>query len=221
MRDGVQGTGLTRILVTVPNTGWIHRQVSVTLIKLALDGRYHLTFKHPVARPLENNQHHIVGDFLKGDAGFWLSIDADNPPMNNPLDLVALDLDIVGCPTPIWHYTGDKPGERPIYWGAYDHVEKEDAYREHEAKEGLQRVDAISGGCFLVARRVFEHPGMQRGAFARPVNDDGTVERGNDIAFCERARAAGFKVWTHYGYPCRHFKELELTEVLSAFQGAR
>ena len=207
-----------RVFVTVPNTGGLHKTTAFVLLRLQLDTRYRLRIAMPTDVPLENNQHHIIKDFLAGGEDYWLSIDSDTAPIQNPLDLVELDKDIVGLPYPIWHYT-EKPGERPIYWAAYDYVEEKGAYREHEPKSGLQRVDAIGGGAMLIARRVFEHAEMQYGAFARTLNGDGTVEKGNDIAFCERARAAGFEIWSHYGYPAKHTNELELTEVIRAFQG--
>lgn len=203
------------ILVTVPNTGWMRKEVAMRLLWLQTDGRYRLRFHSPTEHPLENNQHHIIKRLLAGDEDYWLSIDSDVAPMKNPLDLVELDKDIVACPTPIWHYTRKK-GERPIYWGAYDYVEDEDAYREHEPKDGLQRVDAITGSCFLVARRVFEHPDMQTGAFTRELYPDGTVHKGNDISFCERARASGFEIWAHYDYICSHFKRVDLAMVSEA-----
>jgi GT2 family glycosyltransferase len=82
----------------------------------------------------------------------------------------------------------------------------------------LQRVDAVGTGCFLVSRRVFLDERMQKGAFQRTFNEDGTVDKGNDLAFCERARACGFEIWAHYGYPCMHFNSLELNEVALAFK---
>ena len=155
---------------------------------------------------------------MDGGEDFWLSIDADNPPMQNPLDLISLDKDIVGLPTPVWHWTGGKPGERPIYWNVYDYVSDEGAYREHEPKTGLQRVDAIGTGCFLISRRVFDDPAMRVAPFERQLETDGRVLKGNDISFCERARRSGFGIYAHYDYPCMHFNELELTEVIKAFQ---
>ena len=178
-----------------------------------------MTIIRPTWSPLENSLSKIVNDFMDGPWLFWLNIDDDNPPTKNPLELVDLDLDIVGLPTPIWHFTKKKPGERPIYWGAYDYVPEKDAYKEHEPKEGLQQVDAISGGCFLISRRVFENPEMRKAPFAREWNEDGTVEKGNDICFSEKARANGFELYTHYGYPCDHMNELPLNEVLGAFRG--
>lgn len=205
-----------KVLVSIPNTGWIHKHCVFALLKLQKDTRYDLTFILPTHNPLENNLHHIVKDFIEGDYDFWLSFDSDNPPTQNPLDLVELDRDVIGCPTPVWHNDGKHKGDRPIYWNAYDYV-GEEGYKEHQDKNGLQKVDAVGTGCVLYARRVFENKEMQKGAFTRKLYPDGRVEKGNDISFCERAREQNFEVYCHFGYPCLHFNELELTEVIRAF----
>ena len=203
----------------MPNEHWISKHVVHRLMLLQVDNRYRLRFELPSHKPYENNLHHIVQNFYDGDYDFWLNIDSDNPPMNNPLDLIELDKDIVGLPTPVWHYIGN-PGERPIYWNVYDYTPESDAYKEHPTKEGLQRVDAIGTGCFLIARRVFEDERMRRAPFERKLYPNGTVNKGNDISFCERARESGFEIWAHYGYPCRHFCDnIELFEVESAMKG--
>lgn len=207
-----------RVLVTVPNLHWLHKLVVHRLLLLQQDRRYRVMIQLPSNKPFENNLHHIINDFMAGDWDFWLSMDDDNPPEKNPLDLIELDKDIIGLPTPVWHYTGKK-GERPIYWNAYDYRPGNDAYAEHEPKDGLQRVDAIGTGCFLIARRVFENQALRQGAFTRKLNDDGTVRKGNDLSFSERAREQGFEIWAHYGYHCRHVSEVELIEVERAIIG--
>jgi GT2 family glycosyltransferase len=209
------------ILVSVPNTGYVHKHVAFALLKLQKDSRYDLTIIMPTHNPFENNLHHIVKDFLAGGYDYWLSFDSDNPPMNNPLNLVEFGRDIIGCPTPVWHFDGKHKGDRPIYWNAYDYVPEKDAYKEHGLKEGLQKVDAIGTGCFLIARRVFLNEEMQKGVFTRKLYPDGRVEKGNDISFCERAREQGFEIYSHYDYPCMHFNELELNEVVRAFRSLR
>ena len=193
-----------KVLVTVPNEHWLHAHVCRCLLLLQADQRYALTFDFPAHRPYENNQHHIVAKLWAGPWDYWLSIDADNPPSGNPLNLVALDLDLVGLPTPVWHWTGQS-GEYPLYWNGYDYDVAADAYRQHVPRDGLQRVDAIGTGCFLVARRVFAVAELRSGAFHRTTYPNGTVNKGNDLAFCERVRAAGFSIWCHYDYPCRHY----------------
>ena len=167
---------------------------------------------------MEHTHHLVLNDFMKGDFDFWLNIDSDNPPRKNPLDLIDLDLDIVGCPTPVWHFKREKVGERPIYWNAYKWNEAKQGYNEWPVKEGLQMVDAIGFGCFLFNRRVFEDPRMRKAPFQRTYHEDGTVDRGLDLAFSERARKNGHRIFAHYGYPCNHFNELALIEVIQAHQ---
>ena len=206
-----------KLLVTVPNLHWVHASVAAVLLRLQMDQRYKLRIEFPSNKPYENNLHHIIAGFITSDCDFWLNIDADNPPTRNPLDLVALDKDIVGLPTPIWHFE-DAMGERAIYWNGYDYREANDAYAEHLPREGLQRVDAVGSGCMLIARRVFHHPALQCGAFSRQLYPDGTVHKGGDISFCERATAAGFEIYCHYDYPCDHHNEISLNCVAKSMQ---
>lgn len=206
-----------KILVSVPNTGNIHKLVSLITNRLLVDKRYACNIVYPTHSPYENNLHHIVNDFMAGDYDFWLNIDSDNPPENNPLDLVTYDLDVIGLPTPVWHFTGKIKGERPIYENAYKYIPVENAYAEWSVKEGLQQVDAVGTGCALYARRVFENPEMRKAPFQRTYYKDGRVEKGNDISFCELATKNNFKIFAHFDYRCKHFCELELHEVAKAF----
>ena len=203
------------VLVTVPcKPPYIHKHVVMALQRMWGDTRVSAQFMFPTWNPLENAQAHVHREFLAGAFDFWVSIDADNPPTANPCDLVFLDLDIIGCPTPVLHIDAEHPDDWPIYWNAMDEVAE--GWRPHRPMEGLQQVDATGGGCWVIARRVLER--LKDGApFQRTWNADGTVDRGNDFSFCQRARAAGFQVWAHYDYPCRHFVEVELTEVQAAF----
>lgn len=203
---------MTRVLISVPTgDGWIHKHVTHALLKLQADNRYERTITLPTHRPLENSLAHIQRDFLAGNYDFWVNIDDDNPPLKNPLDLIQLDLDIIGLPTLVWHNA--KKGDRPIYYNAVKAVPG--GFRPHEIYNGLQEVDAVGGGCMVVARRVLE---KLKAPFQRTWNEDGTLHMGNDYAFCTRAKQAGFKVWAHFDYPCLHFQQLELTEVMNAFQ---
>ncbi len=201
------------VYITVPNgKGWLHKHVHFAVCRMLGDRRHRIRHDCPTHSPYIHNLHKCMHDFLAGGEDFWLSMDDDNPPTRNPLDLVEFDCDLVGLPTPVWHNVVE--GDRPYYLNALDR--KADGYVPHEPCDGLQEVDAIGSGCFLVARRVMmalkgEQP------FMRSWGKDGLVELGGDYSFCRKVKAAGFKVWAHYDYTCLHFNEIEVGEVVRAF----
>ncbi len=200
---------MTSVYFTIPNTGWIHKHAHFAACKILADRRYRVRHDCPTHSPYVQNLHKIKEDFLDGGEDYLLTFDADNPPTNNPLDLVEFDCDVLGLPTPVWHDA--VPEDRPYYFNALDI--KGEGYTPHTDCNGLQEVDAVGSGCLLIARRVllklrYDQP------FARQWNRDGTVEVGGDYSFCRKAKAAGFKIWTHYDYPCQHFNELELLSVI-------
>lgn len=210
-KKGNKGSSI-KVLVAVPNTGWIHKQVSFVLLNLLKDKRVRII--QPTHTPIENNRNLIVRDFLKGGYDYLLMIDSDNPPMNNPLDLIEYHKDIMVLPTPVWHFSKEEKERKqyPIYWNCMDWKGK--GWKEHDPKKGLQEIDAGGTGCMLIARRVLE--GMEK-PFERTIDKDGVVEMGSDYYFCKKVKERGFKVWCHYDYLCRHFNELELGEVIRAF----
>jgi hypothetical protein len=167
--------------------------------------------RHLKYRPYEDGLHHAVAEFLAGNYDYWLNVDDDNPPRCEPLELRELDLDIIGCPTPMMPQKRIL-GNAPFGWNVFRYAGPS-GYGHHPGGSGLQEVDAVSSGCMLIARRVFEHSSLSRGAFARKIDDDGFVCRGTDIAFCERAKDAGFTVFAHWDYPCGHFKTVDLLDI--------
>lgn len=196
------------VLVTCCNQAWIHKGVVFSLMKLVQDPRVKIIL--PTHRPYENSLNLVVKDFLAGDYDFWLNIDDDNPPMKNPLDLLYLDKDIIGFPTPVW--ANMKKGDQPYYYNSM--IDKEEGWIP-AIGTGLTEVDAVGSGCMLIARRVIEK--TPKPLFMRQYDKDGVVEMGHDYLFCRKAKSQGFKVWTHFDYPCFHFNELEINEIISAF----
>tara|TARA_Y100000034_G_scaffold115279_1_gene152273 strand:- start:388 stop:1041 length:654 start_codon:yes stop_codon:yes gene_type:complete len=203
----------TSVYVTVPNrNGWLHKHVHFAVCRILSDGRYKIRHDCPTHSPYVNNLHKCMWDFLKGDEDYWLSMDDDNPPIRNPLDLVDFNYDLVGFPTPVWHSA--VKGDRPYYLNALD--VKDDGFIPHEPCEGLQEVDAIGSGCFLVSRRVMDALKDDK-PFMREWGDDGVVIAGGDYSFCRKVKAAGFRICVHYDYMCHHFNEIDIMEIINSF----
>lgn len=200
---------MTSVYFTIPNTGWIHKHSHFAACKILSDKRYRVRHDCPTHSPYVANLHECINDFLANGEDYWLTFDADNPPTKNPLDLIEHDCDVMGLVTPVWH--NSVPGDRPWYLNALD--AKDDGYAPHEDCKGLQEVDAVGSGCLLVARRVLLKLRDQQ-PFMRVWKKDGTVELGGDFSFCRKAKAAGFRIFTHYDYLCHHFNELDLLEVI-------
>ena len=220
-----------KVLVACCNgSGWLRKEVAEAAMRMAADSRFHVTWTAPTRNDYVHNLHGVVNLFLEGDWDFLLNMDDDNPPTRNPLDLVAEDLDVVGLPTPVWHNA--VPGDRPYYFNTYMLKPGTDGYMPAQDAagfyaKGFQRVDAVGTGCVLIARRVLAtlmrrcKGNPMEAPFMRRWNDRGEAVRGNDLAFCERVKAAGFEIWTNYDYPCSHFVERDLIEVIGGFAGMR
>lgn len=200
--------------------GTLRRELAIWLLEIfaieSYNCRCHGHIVFPVGRPYEQNQHQIIIELFKHDYDFWISIDEDNPPVKNIIDLIFLNKDMIGCPTPVWHYVKGK-AERPVMWNTYDYVSKEDGYTEHVSKNGLQEMDAVGTGCFVIHQRCFDHDLTRQGAFTRELDSQGLVYKGNDISFCEKLKKAGFHIFAHYDYPCRHYNTINLLDTISAF----
>ena len=203
-----------RVLLSLPHTGVIHSNTMAAVVQFMLpDKRVHLQVIRPSAVPFENNMNQVIKYFLEGDWDFWINLDSDQAPLKNPLDLVFLNKDVIGLPTPVAKF--DQPGWKyPFYWSVYQWDKERDSYvaYQHQAEKGpLQEVDAVGSGCWVVARRVLEslkHP------LEQAWDEYGILKLGGDVSFCRKARSQGFKVFAHYNYICRHFKTIDLYEVM-------
>ena len=195
-----------KVLIAIGHHGTVRTEMLQVVATMITDGRCRIKIIYPGDRMTEERFAKLGKKVVKEGWDFLLSIDADNPPIKNPLDLVFLNKDVMGLPTPQW-YNEDK---YPIFWTALKKVPN--GWDQWENRKGLQQVDAVGSGCIIIKRKVFE--ALPDAPFERKWNKDGTQESGADFNFCERAKSKGFEIWTHFDYPCSHFKELDLLEVL-------
>ena len=200
-----QPSSKKRILVGVLHQGWIRPEMYKTLFEMQTDKRFDVTIYFSNIRPSENNRNFLVQKALEEGYDYLLNIDHDIVPLKKLLDLVGLKKDVIGGAFPAWNTVDPN---YPLYFIAMDRAE--DGYREHKEKVGLQEVDAVGSGGMLLSRAVME---AVKEPFLRKWKD-GFAITGLDFFFCEKAKDLGFKVFCHYDYPCSHYKDLDLLQVL-------
>jgi hypothetical protein len=187
--------------------GSIRKELAAAILVMTRDDRFEIETQFQAERPYEHNLNILARYAADHDFDYWMTFDDDQCPTANPLDIIDLDLDVVSCPAPIW--MPDKSPDCPVVWNGFDDLGGS-SFRVHRPTVGLQEVGITGSGALLIARRVFtvlERP------FLIDWDSAGRKVAGPDIAFCRRAREAGFKIWCHYDYPCRHYVVTDIAEV--------
>lgn len=170
--------------------------------------KYQFQLFLPTGRPIPDNRHKIVKRFLEGDFDYLVMLDDDNPCYKNILDLLDLDLPVVGGVYPGKSKTGitffafdiDEGGDMPVFKPV-----------ARERREGLQKVDAVATGLIVIKREVIEkmvEAGMK--PFEETFDEDGVLAYGDDMGFCLKCRDLGIDVYAHFDYIGSHFKVVDL-----------
>lgn len=173
---------------------------------LKQDPRVTVEFRTEV--PYASSRNNAVKRVLGEGFDYWLSIDEDNPPTKNPLDLIKAKKDIIGLPTPVfkdgffaWNIAKSFPDGDRFYL-----LNNETA----NSKRGLVKEDIVSSGCMLISKKALE---VIEQPFLRRFDKDGIVTRGTDFSFCDKAREKGIDIWCAWDYKCNHFKRINLLDV--------
>lgn len=202
----------TKILIAVITDREIHHKVVGALCQIILNNKkYKVDTLISAMRGIGEHRNRVVEAFLKTDNDFLLFIDADNPPPANVLELVELNQDIIGLPTPF--YAPINVNDKQIsdlYYNVYD--KKGEEYQPTPiVGYSLEEADAVGTGCMLIKRSVLE---KIKNPFTEVRDETGMRTVGTDIAFCSRCKEQGIKIHTHWGYICSHYKEVDLKDLI-------
>ena len=205
-----------KLYLAILNKGWLRREISATVLPMmkATPG-VELIWENPSRtwdHPISSNRNRITRRFLNSDCDFLLMIDDDIVPLSNPAELVFADKDVVGMPAKVRQLT------RSLNWVAYvknpnvEHGYGPVDFGRVDSDVDLLKVDAVGTGCILIKRKVLE---SIKAPFHCIYDEDGVLVMGTDMAFCERASKAGFKIYTTPQRTCEHFKEVGLADIMS------
>lgn len=194
------------IHVVTPDQGWARVEQRGFLLSLSRETRYQVIVGRSKYKPIPMNRNGIVRRFREREGAFLLMLDTDVVPRGNPLDYVEDDLDVLVFPCPLWF--GLKEGQPGIVWNITP-LEGVRVGGRIDTGPRLMEIARGGTGCILIARRVLEHPDMCP-PFIDRMNEWGERRTGHDLDFCDRARAAGFRIWAALHCPCSHYKEVDL-----------
>jgi GT2 family glycosyltransferase len=197
------------VFIAVPcGTGFVHCELAMRLLEWSHDANIRVGIKYyPYLAPLDNARNRAVKDFLEDYYDYLLFVDDDiAPPMNTLYELLLADKDVIaplcfcwktddsgqGFPSPVAHRYNENKEYKP-YIGA-----------------GVEETDTITGGMFLVKREVYEK--MER-PFAFTYHKNGLVIYSEDFYFSQQAQKIGYKLYTHFGLLCKHYKSVDLREI--------
>jgi hypothetical protein len=205
-----------KLYFAILNKGWLRREITSRVLPQIEDTPgVEVTFEDPALtwhHPISSNRNLIVQRFLKTDCDYLMMLDDDVIPLNNPALFVFAGKDVVGFPAKVRQSKSD----RQLNWVAYlkdDRVGYTPIdFAKVDPSIELLQVDAIGTGCILVKREVLENI---KAPFHIKFDENGILTRGTDFAFCERAREAGYEVFTTPKRVCEHFKELGMLDMNS------
>ena len=134
-------------------------------------------------------------------------IDSDIIPPKNILNLADFQKDVI---SPIC-FIFQKDVVAPLLLN----MNKEGTYgmADFKGHEGLIEVDGIGTGCIMLSRRVLEDVSKDEAPFADIFDKHGVRKYGLDLAFCQRAKAKGYKVYAHLDYSTEHYVRMGLSKV--------
>ena len=200
-----------RIMFAMPHTGTMCVNLTFNLLAMMFHPNYRVLWQ-PLGfrRPVDAARNEIVELFLQSDCEYLLMIDADmsdDPDyLTAPrfLDLASYDKDIIG---PIMLMYKDEDVV-PIVLVYDEKAEGLKVMKSFILGQVLE-CDAIGSGVMMIKRRVLEK--LEPPYFKYLMDEKtGKLKLGQDFYFCQKAREAGFHVYTHTGIMTTHYQTLDL-----------
>jgi hypothetical protein len=205
------------------------------------DAAFGMEFCIEVGRsPVEFARNILCGAFLKSDCDKLLFIDEDMLPESSVVRLIYSDSDIISAR--MYKFDHPNPEKRTtVGLGLCAMRRLETGFYRPLAPEigdhAVQECDAVGTACTVISRRVIEDRRMWSdnvyvtadgntvdgnemvsgrefapNIFQYPRAPNGMGIMGEDIDFCERAKALGYKISVDMNAVCGHWKSIDIDQ---------
>lgn len=154
----------------------------------------------------------IVEDFLASGCDILWFLDSDIVPPDNIMEIVLRhdEWKVAGAPYPVFLKPPGFDNEQVVYT-VYN--SENDKYIPTEIPEqGSAFVDAVATGCIFIKKEVFA--GLVKPYFEFKYNPETReMTEGEDLGFCKKINALGYKFYVDFSKICDHYKEVSLIKV--------
>lgn len=155
-------------------------------------------------------RNHLLDLALRGKFTHALFIDSDMRFPPNGLEyLASLDLDIVGA-----NYSRRV---QPLHFTAYKRIDRENKNHEllHTTVDDVHKEEVEGMGCGFMMIDLSILKDIPRPWFSIPYFPEDDDFQAEDVTFCLKARAAGYKVWVDHSLSqvVRHCGKMEYTTI--------
>lgn len=208
-----------KLFVATPTTGTVVDSQVHALREIEETYRDKIEFVYPaqcIRRVFHDYaRNKLAEEFLASDCDIMWFLDSDITPPKYVLDLITVHGDkwkVGGLTYPVFM----RPPGSDILEVVYT------AYRYNPStgnlglapvpKTGTDMLDGLATGCLFIHREVLEK--LKRPYFEfRYREEDREIKEGEDLGFCRKVSALGYKFFVDFGLMCRHQKNVDLLDV--------
>jgi len=207
-----------RILFSVPTSQYIDARVVHSMMEIIRHPC--IEYKQMMGAPIDQGRNQLAQATIDGNYTHLMMLDSDTMP---PGDIVEL---LLSCEWPmagaICPFLNTAKDGRRIVTANFQEMPKHLQESPRWATDWGQHEEpfevwALGTACVLISREVFE--AIEWPWFAwRLHKDDKTPGWTDDVYFSKKARDAGYRFKVHPAALCRHFKMMDVLEVVGCVQ---
>lgn len=202
-----------KIYMGIPSTGDRVDEQCYALRRLEKEYGDKIEFVYPdiCARRIFHDfaRNNIVDEFLDTDCDLLWFLDSDVVPKYDILDIVVDHYDkwmVAGAPYPVWM-------KNKVVFVTYQYDGEK--FVVHDVPRNGQDygwTDGIATGCIFIKRQIFDL--LEKPYFEfKYRNEDRFITEGEDIGFIKKVNKLGYRFFTKFNSPCRHYKTVDLLEI--------
>lgn len=208
-----------KIYMATPSTGDRHDSQNYYLRRMEKQHGDQIEFVYPeiyVGRIFHDHARNAyVKQFLASGCDLMWFLDSDIVPSERTLELVTKHYDkwkLAGAPYPVWMSQQGYEGPQITYTVYKTLGEGKGLSPAPIPDQGLDFVEGIATGCIFIKREVLEKLSAPWFEFKYdPITRE--IVEGEDLGFCLKVNALGYKFFIDYSMICHHFKKISLLDV--------